>query len=64
MNGRGATEVRTIRRPVVSVGPTVGFDVDDQYGFDVDETVTLTVGYVPELTDGPGTRRALRPQRW
>jgi hypothetical protein len=50
MNGRGATEVRTIGGQSCLVGPTVGFDVDDQYGYDVDETVTLTVGYVPELT--------------
>jgi hypothetical protein len=50
MNGRGATEVRTVGGQSCLVGPTVGFDVDDQYGFDVDETVTLTIGYVPELT--------------
>ena len=50
MNGRGATEVRTIGGESCLVGPTVGFDVDDQYGYDVDETVTLTVSYVPELT--------------
>jgi hypothetical protein len=50
MNGRGATEVRTIAGESCLVGPTVGFDVDDQYAFDVDENVTVSVEYVPELT--------------
>lgn len=50
LNGRGATEVRTVGGRPCLVGPTVGFDVDDAYGFDVDEAVTLTVTYVPELT--------------
>ncbi|MGD9905938.1 MAG: CehA/McbA family metallohydrolase [Vicinamibacterales bacterium] len=50
MNGRGATDVRTVGGQSCLVGPTVGFDVDDAYGFDVDETVTLTVTYVPQLT--------------
>jgi hypothetical protein len=50
MNGRGATAVRSVGGQSCLVGPAVGFDVDDQYGVDVDETITVTVGYVPELT--------------
>jgi hypothetical protein len=50
MNGRGATELRTVGGQSCLVGPTVGFDVDDRFGFDIDETVTLTISYLPELT--------------
>lgn len=50
MNGRGATEVRTVGGESCLVGPTVGFDVDDRYAFDIDETVRVTISYVPELT--------------
>ena len=50
MNGRGATELRNVAGQSCLVGPTVGFDVDDRYGFDVDEDVTVTISYVPELT--------------
>jgi hypothetical protein len=50
MNGRGATEIRTVGGESCLVGPTIGFDVDNAYAFDVDETVDLTLSYVPDLT--------------
>jgi hypothetical protein len=49
-NGRGTTELRTVGGQSCLVGPTIGFDVDDKYAFDIDETVDLTLSYVPELT--------------
>jgi hypothetical protein len=50
MNGRGPTEVRSVGGETCLVGPTVGFDVDDRYAFDIDETVQVSISYVPELT--------------
>jgi hypothetical protein len=34
-------------------GTTFGFDVDDTYAYDIDETVELTLTYVPSLTSDP-----------
>jgi hypothetical protein len=50
MNGRGATEIRTLDGESCLVGPTVGLDVDNAYAFDIDEKVDVTLSYVPELT--------------
>src|SRR6185436_17449584 len=50
VNGRGASEVKTINGQSCIVGPTVGFDVEDAYAFDVDEPVDLTLTYVPGQT--------------
>ena len=50
VNGRGASEVKTIDGQSCVVGPTVGFDVEDGYAFDVDEPVNLTLTYVPAET--------------
>jgi hypothetical protein len=50
VNGRGATEIRNLDGQPCVVGPAIGFDVDNAYGFDVDERVELTFSYVPELT--------------
>jgi len=50
VNGRGASEVKTIDGQSCVVGPTVGFDVQDGYAFDVDEPVDLTLTYVPAQT--------------
>ena len=50
MNGRGADRGPHHRRPVVSGRADRRVRRGRPYGYDVDETVTLTVGYVPELT--------------
>jgi hypothetical protein len=50
MNGRGATELRTLDGESCLVGPTVGLDIDNAYAFDIDEKVDVTLSYVPELT--------------
>jgi hypothetical protein len=50
VNGRGTTEVRTVGGRSCLVGSTVGFDVDNAYGFDIDESVNLTLTYLPEPT--------------
>jgi hypothetical protein len=51
VNGRGPVEIRTVDGQACLVGSTVGFDVDNSYAFDIDEPVTLTLTYVPELTN-------------
>lgn len=50
VNGRGASEVKTIDGQSCVVGPTVGFDVEDGYAFDVDEPIDLTLTYLPAQT--------------
>ena len=46
-------EVKQIGERSCVVGTSVGFDVDDSYAFDIDETVQLTLTYVPSLSTDP-----------
>src|SRR5580692_8267157 len=46
-------EVRQIGDRSCVFGTTIGFDVDDTYAYDIDETVELTLTYVPSLTSDP-----------
>ena len=50
VNGRGATEIRNLDGQPCVVGPAIGFDVDNAYGFDVDERVDVTFRYAPQVT--------------
>ena len=46
--------MRSVADRVCAVGGAIGLDIDDDYAFDVDETVTLTLTYAPAYS-GPFT---------
>ena len=48
---RDEIEMRTVGGRQCVEGGLIGFDVDDDYGFDVDETVTLTLTYATAFTN-------------
>ena len=48
---RNAIEMRTVGGRQCVEGGLIGFDVDDDYGFDVDESVTLTLTYATAFTN-------------
>ncbi len=47
---RSTLMMRSVGNRLCAIGGALGFDVDDDYAFDIDESVTLTLTYAPTYT--------------